>query len=1033
MTAGFRQGRNNGMNFFDRYVANLEAKNDFATRESVSATYSRMKSVLDSRDDGVPRVTGLVVGRVQSGKTRNYIGLILKAADEGWNVVLVLTSSNVSLAKQTRDRLRTDFTGTGMTDRHARELDFLTHRQANPTPTAINDPDGFLYWGVAMKERASLGRVMEWLEQNTDCASSMRLLIIDDEADNASQNTRAVRQGVLTEDEAEELAEYIRLVGSPFEPLANWMEEIREAVFPDESEQSPEGEAYRKLVDYLKTGAATRRRDAILNDAGIRSLLLLGEASDGHGGIVIVANLAREFFRGARGDGFRTARTFCAFLRYVLDVSMERSSINAILCALVQTGVPGATVSPFAKTAYIAYTATPYANVLNERPSSTPLYADFIQSLDSGVGYFGPAAIFGADTRTADSRMNIVRDIPDDERRYVLRPIQELLDVSDGDDLPELFTVETNGALEYTTRDGAGEVVATGTWISLRDAVLWTICAASARRFLRLRRGGDSLDDRWTTLLVNVSHLQDAHAATGQILMRFLEYQARNPEALVQQCRDVWNREVQLFSKEAFDALFKGNPAIEDYPSWRDLEEHVRWFAMRARDASVHVLVVNSADTSAIQRYNQENDALKLADDHMWILCGGNTLSRGLTLRGLVGSYFDRFRPSSAVDTMTQMGRWFGYRRGYELLPRVWMGTNTVGELKKVAFIEEKMHFAIRENFDDEVSPTDESHHQEIYCYGRRLSGRNMAQRIVSQSAGTYGSMLEFRTDETSVHAVLNAVDGFLSGLGKPVDSAVRGYAYPSFRLWEAVPLAFVESLVGRIKPSLPSSSASLLSGFLSEMRDGGQGQVHVVLGEPVENVNTAELHRFSNGVSVRCSRATPRGVFQGVVQFGTLRLHIPYYAMIPARILTELDCELMEKDLALGEHSAICTALRANMAKNGGTVPQALSMLLQCTDPNRLPSSLLTYLETIHGDTSRNLPPTIHHLLEYISDGYRNRSSSAYMRDAHERANQKLPVIQIQCVRAVGDMIPDWGVPLCSISFFWPDHNPDDFYLVSV
>lgn len=1015
------------MNFFDRYVANLEAKNDFATRKSVSATYSRMKTVLDSRDDGVPRVTGLVVGRVQSGKTRNYIGLILKAADEGWNVVLVLTSSNVSLAKQTRDRLRTDFTGTGMTDRHARELDFLTHSQANPTPTAINDPDGFLYWGVAMKERASLGRVMEWLEQNTDCASSMRLLIIDDEADNASQNTRAVRQGVLTEDEAEELAEYIRLVGSPFEPLANWMEEIREAVFPDESEQSTEGEAYRKLVDYLKTGAATIRRDAILNDAGIRSLLLLGEVSDGHGGIVIVANLAREFFQGARGDGFRTARTFCAFLRHVLDVSMERSSINATLCALVQTGVPGATVSPFAKTAYIAYTATPYANVLNERPSSTPLYADFIQSLDSGAGYFGPAAIFGTDTRTADSRMNIVRNIPNDERRYVLRPIQELLDVSDGDDLPELFTVETNGALEYTTRDGAGEVVATGTWISLRDAVLWTICAASARRFLRLRRGGDSLDDRWTTLLVNVSHLQDAHAATGQILMRFLEYQARNPEALVQQCRDVWNREVQLFSKEAFDALFKGNPAIEDYPSWRDLEEHVRWFAMRARDASVHVLVVNSADTSAIQRYNQENDALKLADDHMWILCGGNTLSRGLTLRGLVGSYFDRFRPSSAVDTMTQMGRWFGYRRGYELLPRVWMGPNTVGELKKVAFIEEKMHFAIRENFDDEVSPADESHHQEIYCYGRRLSGRDMAARTVAGATGTYGSMLDFRDDEPSVQSLFSSVNGFLSGLGECVNSAGRGYAYPELHLWESVPVSLLATLFGDVSRYVPDTSGTMLRGFVEELRRADVSVLDVVLGEPQEQGASSTSYSFPCGLVVRCSQATPRFVGGGLIRFGTVRLHLPYYAMIPARILTRLDAEILNRDLSLGEEGAIWKVYHRQEGFPV-VVERLLAGISRATSWERLRVMVKASLE----NPVQPLPSPIHGLLRHVAESCRNRSSSAYMGEAHLRAGHSRPVLQIQCVQNSTAEGQAKKIVYCALSFYWPAHKPDGFYLVS-
>ena len=53
------------------------------------------------------------------------------------------------------------------------------------------------------------------------------------------------------------------------------------------------------------------------------------------------------------------------------------------------------------------------------------------------------------------------------------------------------------------------------------------------------------------------------------------------------------------------------------------------------------------------------------------IAVGGFSLSRGLTLEGLVVSYF--LRNSMMYDTLLQMGRWFGYRRGYEDLCRVWM------------------------------------------------------------------------------------------------------------------------------------------------------------------------------------------------------------------------------------------------------------------------------------------------------------------------------------------------------------------------
>ena len=59
------------------------------------------------------------------------------------------------------------------------------------------------------------------------------------------------------------------------------------------------------------------------------------------------------------------------------------------------------------------------------------------------------------------------------------------------------------------------------------------------------------------------------------------------------------------------------------------------------------------------------------------IAVGGNKLSRGLTLEGLTVSYF--LRNSMMYDTLMQMGRWFGYRSGYEDLCRVWMPANGVG------------------------------------------------------------------------------------------------------------------------------------------------------------------------------------------------------------------------------------------------------------------------------------------------------------------------------------------------------------------
>jgi hypothetical protein len=79
---------------------------------------------------------------------------------------------------------------------------------------------------------------------------------------------------------------------------------------------------------------------------------------------------------------------------------------------------------------------------------------------------------------------------------------------------------------------------------------------------------------------------------------------------------------------------------------------------------------VNQKTSSAILDYQQHYDTgLRV------IAVGGNSLSRGLTLEGLCVSYF--YRNSQSYDTLLQMGRWFGYRPGYEDLCKVWMTAET--------------------------------------------------------------------------------------------------------------------------------------------------------------------------------------------------------------------------------------------------------------------------------------------------------------------------------------------------------------------
>ena len=80
-------------------------------------------------------------------------------------------------------------------------------------------------------------------------------------------------------------------------------------------------------------------------------------------------------------------------------------------------------------------------------------------------------------------------------------------------------------------------------------------------------------------------------------------------------------------------------------------------------------------------------DRLIYTDDPATVIAvGGNTLSRGLTLEGLVSSYF--LRTAQTYDSLLQMGRWFGYRPGYGDLPRIWTTEDLASDFRFLSEIE---------------------------------------------------------------------------------------------------------------------------------------------------------------------------------------------------------------------------------------------------------------------------------------------------------------------------------------------------------
>jgi hypothetical protein len=166
---------------------------------------------------------GLIVGHVQSGKTSNYCGLINKAADAGYKVIIVLAGLHKNLRSQTQMRLDEGFLGyetmpfrekkdgelksigVGLIDSDPTlRPDYMTNRADNGDFSRVMantmgiNPGGRPLLLVIKKNPSVLRNLLFWIERvsnghdpvtNRPVLMNVPLLLIDDEADNASVDT----------------------------------------------------------------------------------------------------------------------------------------------------------------------------------------------------------------------------------------------------------------------------------------------------------------------------------------------------------------------------------------------------------------------------------------------------------------------------------------------------------------------------------------------------------------------------------------------------------------------------------------------------------------------------------------------------------------------------------------------------------------------------------------------------------------------------------------------------------------------------
>lgn len=301
---------------------------------------------------------------------------------------------------------------------------------------------------------------------------------------------------------------------------------------------------------------------------------------------------------------------------------------------------------------YLAYTATPFANVLMDPDDEKDLYPrDFVYPLPRPDTYFGAAKVFGTAAQFAledgDGGLDVVRAVPEDEIEALLPPKKD----EDQDYDP-------------------------GVVPSLADAVSWFV-VATAIRYAR----GDG--EQHSSMLVHNTHLVDPHAVQRDVLAEHVAQLKRSSETGdLAPLKAAFEAEADRLV-EAFD-----NPVVP----WEEVCQHLPQVLDR-----IEVIMDNG---ESLKRLDYPDD-----EPQVLVVVGGGTLSRGLTLEGLVVSHF--VRRSGAYDTLLQMGRWFGYRNGYEDLVRVWTSAKLEEEYRFLAGVEEELREHLVSMAQNGESPRD--------------------------------------------------------------------------------------------------------------------------------------------------------------------------------------------------------------------------------------------------------------------------------------------------------------------------------------
>ena len=330
----------------------------------------------------------------------------------------------------------------------------------------------------------------------------------------------------------------------------------------------------------------------------------------------------------------------------LIDDEADNASINTKYGKKLVTTINGQIrdlLNMFHRSCYVGYTATPFANIFIDPDQDDEMYnedlfpRDFIIGLDAPTNYFGPTKIF-VDGLPEEGDPTWLRYITDNED---ILPVKHKID-HELDALPSSLTRALRAfLLARTIRNMRGQKRAHCSML------------VNASRFTAVQ---GRLRNRLHETLERIQNSVRINASRGTAALN-------DPE--IAALHGVWREEY---------------PDVElDWPSIQS--------ELLDALASAKIVEVNSRANDLDYSNSGERGQTVVA-------VGGFSLSRGLTLEGLTVTWF--LRNTMMYDTLMQMGRWFGYRGGYEDLCRIWMPAEAIDWYSFIATAAEELHDELR-------------------------------------------------------------------------------------------------------------------------------------------------------------------------------------------------------------------------------------------------------------------------------------------------------------------------------------------------